>query len=297
MLTAIQPQARWRPPPPPSSQRLHLHQITVSCSAESAASKSTNQKSDSNERNSSADEEDANGYRSRRPQQQGRDSSGQRPDTRIHWGTSTEGWIGLEDSALPSSSSSSSAPSGGGGDDEDGGRNSSSGRRRPGVTDSLRGLLAAAPDSHYGYLGVSADAELEEIKAAYRRLSKEYHPDSTSLPLEVAAEKFLRLKKAYDVLSSEEERRLYDWQLAQMYSSVQGGRFIWPYEADRTQRGYGSRPPPTVRQEPVNADTLGGRNMPLSGQAQTALAFDVFALFVSLLAILYASFFKHPPGQ
>ncbi len=82
-----------------------------------------------------------------------------------------------------------------------------------------------------------------------------------------------------------------------MYSSVQGGRFIWPYEADRTQRGYGSRPPPTVRQEPVNADTLGGRNMPLSGQAQTALAFDVFALFVSLLAILYASFFKQPPGQ
>ncbi len=150
MLTSIQPQARWRPPPPPSSQRLHLHQITVSCSAESAASKSTNQKSDSNERNSSADEEDASGYRSRRQQQQGRDSSGQRPDTRIHWGTSTEGWIGLEDSALPSSSSSSAA-SGGGGDDEGGGRNSSSGRRRPGVTDSLRGLLAAAPDSHYQY--------------------------------------------------------------------------------------------------------------------------------------------------
>ncbi len=151
MLTAIQPQARWRPPPLPSSQRLHLHQITVSCSAESAASKSSNQKSESNERNSSADEEDANGYRSRRPQQQqGRDSSGQRPDTRIHWGTSTEGWIGLEDSALPSSSSSSAASSGGG-DDEGGGRNSSSGRRRPGVTDSLRGLLAAAPDSHYQY--------------------------------------------------------------------------------------------------------------------------------------------------
>ncbi len=152
MFTAFQPQARWRPPAPPSSQRLHLHQITVSCSAESAASKSTNQKSDSNERNSSADEEDANGYRSRRQQQQGRDSSGQRPDTRIHWGTSTEGWIGLEDSALPSSSSSSSsAASGAGGDDESGGRNSSSGRRRPGVTDSLRGLLAAAPDSHYRY--------------------------------------------------------------------------------------------------------------------------------------------------
>ena len=44
------------------------------------------------------------------------------------------------------------------------------------------------------FLGVSADAELEEIKSAYRRLSKLYHPDTTQLPLEIAAQKFMRLK-------------------------------------------------------------------------------------------------------
>ena len=44
------------------------------------------------------------------------------------------------------------------------------------------------------YLDVSSDAELEEIKSAYRRLSKLYHPDTTQLPLEIAAEKFMRLK-------------------------------------------------------------------------------------------------------
>ena len=40
-----------------------------------------------------------------------------------------------------------------------------------------------------------------------------YHPDTTALPIEVAAAKFLQLKEAHRVLSSQEERRLYDWQL------------------------------------------------------------------------------------
>lgn len=83
----------------------------------------------------------------------------------------------------------------------------------------------------YRYLGLTPDADTEDIKAAYRRLSKTYHPDTTALPLEVAAQKFVRLKEAYTVLSSEQERRFYDWQLAQEVSKRQGGRFIWPYEA------------------------------------------------------------------
>jgi DnaJ-class molecular chaperone len=43
-------------------------------------------------------------------------------------------------------------------------------------------------------MGISADAEIEDIKAAYRRLSKQYHPDTTSLPIEIAAQKFIQLK-------------------------------------------------------------------------------------------------------
>ena len=46
-----------------------------------------------------------------------------------------------------------------------------------------------------------------EVKAAG---SSRYHPDSTALPLEVAAHKFMRLKEAHTVLSNPEERRLYD---------------------------------------------------------------------------------------
>eukprot|EP00850_Spirogloea_muscicola_P001164 SM000004S15034 [mRNA] locus=s4:907048:911727:+ [translate_table: standard] len=121
------------------------------------------------------------------------------------------------------------------------------------------------------------------IKAAFRRLSKQYHPDATALPLEVAAAKFVRLKEAHSVLTSPERRRLYDWQTAQ--------------EASRRQ-ATARRPPPRpayYQQEgspDQRADELGRHNMPLSNQAQAALAFDVFALLVSLAAIAFAVLVK-----
>ena len=60
---------------------------------------------------------------------------------------------------------------------------------------------------------------MEEIKVAYRSLSKEYHPDTTSLPLKAASDKFMQLREIYDVLSDEERRRFYDWMLAQETTS------------------------------------------------------------------------------
>ncbi|XVE91612.1 hypothetical protein REPUB_Repub01dG0025200 [Reevesia pubescens] len=66
---------------------------------------------------------------------------------------------------------------------------------------------------------LSEEADLEEIKAAYRRLSKEYHPDTTSLPLKTTSEKFMKLREVYNVLSNEESRRFYDWTLAQKAAS------------------------------------------------------------------------------
>jgi hypothetical protein len=65
-----------------------------------------------------------------------------------------EGWIGLEDFALPSSSSSPSSLGAidGDGDDEDGGRNNNSRRRRLCLTNSRRSLLTVGLDSHYWFL-------------------------------------------------------------------------------------------------------------------------------------------------
>lgn len=64
------------------------------------------------------------------------------------------------------------------------------------------------PD-HYLILGVSEDASLETIKAAFRRLALKYHPDRNAGNAEVV-ELFASIQKAYEVLSHPEKRRAYD---------------------------------------------------------------------------------------
>jgi molecular chaperone DnaJ len=61
---------------------------------------------------------------------------------------------------------------------------------------------------YYEVLEVSEDASQEEIKKAYRKKAKKYHPDSNSD--EADEEKFKKINKAYDVLSDEEKRKKYD---------------------------------------------------------------------------------------
>lgn len=62
---------------------------------------------------------------------------------------------------------------------------------------------------YYEILGVSRNATEEEIKRAYRRLAKQYHPDANPGNKE-AEEKFKEINEAYEVLSDPEKRRKYD---------------------------------------------------------------------------------------
>ncbi|HEY4554347.1 MAG TPA: molecular chaperone DnaJ [Bacillaceae bacterium] len=61
---------------------------------------------------------------------------------------------------------------------------------------------------YYEVLGVAKDAGKDEIKKAYRRLSKQYHPDINKEP--GADEKFKEISEAYEVLSDEQKRAQYD---------------------------------------------------------------------------------------
>ncbi len=61
----------------------------------------------------------------------------------------------------------------------------------------------------YEVLGVKKTAGDDEIKKAYRKLAKKYHPDSNPNDT-VAAERFKEINEAYDVLSDPEKKKLYD---------------------------------------------------------------------------------------
>ena len=61
---------------------------------------------------------------------------------------------------------------------------------------------------YYEVLGVSKNADEKEIKSAFRKLAKKYHPDVSKEP--DAAEKFKEAQEAYAVLSDEQKRKQYD---------------------------------------------------------------------------------------
>ena len=66
--------------------------------------------------------------------------------------------------------------------------------------------------NYYQILGLQRDVSQEEIKKAYRRIAKQYHPDSNPGNRE-AEKKFKEASEAYEVLSNEEKRENYDHKL------------------------------------------------------------------------------------
>jgi molecular chaperone DnaJ len=68
--------------------------------------------------------------------------------------------------------------------------------------------MAARPD-YYAELGVKKGASADEIKKAYRKLARRYHPDANQGD-KSAEERFKRISEAHDVLGDAEKRKQYD---------------------------------------------------------------------------------------
>jgi len=67
-----------------------------------------------------------------------------------------------------------------------------------------------AKRDYYEVLSVPKTASPDEIKAAYRRLARQYHPDVAKDDPKVAEEKFKEFSEAYEVLADPEKRQKYD---------------------------------------------------------------------------------------
>ena len=69
--------------------------------------------------------------------------------------------------------------------------------------------MAARFQDYYTTLGVSRESTPEEIKKAFRKLARQFHPD-TATDKSAAEEKFKEINEAYEVLGDPEKRKKYD---------------------------------------------------------------------------------------
>src|SRR5437764_7477011 len=89
---------------------------------------------------------------------------------------------------------------------------------------------------YYKILGVGKDASDDEIKKAYRKLARKYHPDLNPNDKE-AHKKFQQINEANEVLSDPEKRKKYDqygadWQHAEQFEQAR---------QSRSQQGHGGQ--------------------------------------------------------
>ena len=101
--------------------------------------------------------------------------------------------------------------------------------------------------SYYDVLGVARDASEKEIRQAYRRLARQYHPDVNRNDA-AAEEKFKEINEAYTVLSDADSRGKYDrygenWRHAEEYEAAgargpAGGGFRWHTTGDGAGFGF-----------------------------------------------------------
>ncbi len=129
--------------------------------------------------------------------------------------------------------------------------------------------------TYYKILGVNENASNNELRKAFCKLSIELHPDTTSLELEDAKNKFQKVLEAYENLNNSNLRKIYDEKLQENSKK--------PNKTNSTVLN------PLVMD--ANNQQLVGNRRPFSNGEMFSLFLLIIIILISLfLAILIASF-------
>tara|TARA_Y100000991_G_scaffold177918_1_gene140146 strand:- start:12 stop:458 length:447 start_codon:yes stop_codon:yes gene_type:complete len=129
--------------------------------------------------------------------------------------------------------------------------------------------------TYYNILGVNEDVSNNELRKAFCKLSKELHPDTTSLDLEDAKNKFQKVLEAYENLNNSNLRKIYDEKLNKNSQK--------PNKKNLNDLN-------TLVIESNNQQLVGNRR-PFSNGEMFSLFLLIIIIFMSLLlAITFASF-------
>ena len=121
--------------------------------------------------------------------------------------------------------------------------------------------------TYYKILGVNENASNNELRKAFCKLSIELHPDTTSLELEDAKNKFQKVLEAYENLNNSNLRKLYDEKLR-----------------------VNSKKPNKTKLNVLNTLVMDSNNQQLVGNRRPFSNGEIFSLFL-LIIIIFISLF------
>ena len=127
----------------------------------------------------------------------------------------------------------------------------------------------------YELLGVSPTANNEELRKAFRQLSKRLHPDTTSLPSDEATRQFQNVCEAYDLLSDPVLRANYDLRIEKENNII-------------NQKAE----PFSTNTEPIQFSKSIGVRRPFSGGELFSLLLLISSIFFSLALGVFIAFLK-----
>ena len=127
----------------------------------------------------------------------------------------------------------------------------------------------------YELLGVSTSANNAELRKAFRQLSKQLHPDTTSLPSNEATRQFQNVCEAYDLLSDPVLRANYDLFIEKESNFI-------------SQK----KEPYLKNMQPVQFSNSIGVRRPLSGGELFSLLLLITSILLSLVLGVFIAFLK-----